>query len=238
MKGRLLAHSIFHRPLKSIAKLGSLGATCLCCLLSSGASHAYSTPVGLSLGVGTLGTGASVTYNIEDRFGVRIAANSYEFDKKIYNDGVSFDSNIELNGVSATLDWYPWLSYARLSVGLISNSSKVIATPYANNLTLQVNDTEIILNDAGLTEAEVTFAPISTYLGIGWGNAGKGEGLSLFADLGVVLQGTPDVSLSIENQIELGLTAEDLHAQERRYEKDLKRFRFYPVVTVGVSYNL
>lgn len=233
-----MIQSVFHKPYKSITKLESLVAACLCYLFTPGVSLGYSTPVGLSVSIGTLGTGASVTYNIENRFGVRIAANSYEFDKKVYSDGVSFDSNIELNGVSTTLDWYPWRSHARLSFGLISNSSRVIASPSANNLLLPVNDVEIVLSDAGLVETEVTFAPVSTYLGIGWGNAGRGEGLSLFADVGVILQGTPDVSLSIENQIELGLTVEDLRVQEKSYENDLKRFQFYPVLSVGVSYNL
>lgn len=213
-------------------------AACLYSLFAAESAYAYSTPVGLSLSVGTLGTGASVTYNIENRFGVRIGANSYEFDKKISTQGVSFDSTIELRGLSATLDWYPWSSGARLSAGLVSNSSRALATPNTKNLTLEVNDKEVALSDAGVTEVEVTFSPISPYLGVGWGNAGRGEGLSLFADLGAVLQGVPDVTLSIENQIELGLTVADIRSQERIYENDLKRFRFYPVITVGVSYNL
>lgn len=236
--GKSLNQNIFHKPSASTFRFVCLITACLYLLFASGITHAYSTPVGLSLSVGSLGTGASVTYNFESHFGVRIAANRYEFDKKISSQGVSFDSTIELNGLSAMLDWYPWASGARLSVGVVSNSSRVLATPYANNITMEVNDMEIALSDAGQTEVEVTFSPVSTYLGVGWGNAGRGEGLSLFTDLGIVLQGGPDVSLSIENQTELGLTAADLRAQERGYENDLKRLRFYPVMTVGISYNL
>ncbi len=231
-------HSTFHRLLTGVFGCSFLARACLCFLFASNVAQAYSTPVGLSLGLGTIGTGASVTYNIENRYGVRIGANSYEFDKKISNQGVSFDATIEISGLSAKFDWYPWASRARITAGLMSNTSNVVATPYANNLTMEVNGKEISLSDAGQTEVEVNFSPVSTYLGIGWGNAGRGEGLSLFTDLGVVLQGTPDVSLEIEKQSELGLTAADIQEQERRYERELKGLRFYPVVTVGVSYNL
>ena len=233
-----LIQHIFEKRLVSVFRRTILGIACFGFMFVANSAFAYSTPVGLSLGIGTLGAGASVTYNIENRLGVRIGVNRFEFDQKINTQGMSFDSSIEIRGLSAKLDWYPWSTNTRLTAGLISNSSRAVATPYANNLTMEVNNKEISLIDAGLTEVEVTFSPVSAYLGVGWGNAGRGEGLSLFADLGVVLQGTPDVSLDIENREQLGLTPADIAAQESRYQDDLKGFRLYPVLTVGFSYNL
>ena len=78
-------------------------------------------------------------------------------------------------------------------------------------------------------------------MGIGWGNAvAAGSRWRVAVDAGAFYQGKPKVSLTAEPLIP-GLLpsrfSQDLEAERREIEDDLDSYRFYPVLSLGVSYR-
>ena len=90
--------------------------------------------------------------------------------------------------------------------------------------------------DIGTLSGVVGFDDLVPYLGTGWGNAvEEGQGLTFSFDLGVVFQGSPDVTLSTTSTV-AGLDT-DLRTEEQQLEQDLDDFDVYPVVSLGMAWQ-
>src|SRR5437762_1642517 len=75
-------------------------------------------------------------------------------------------------------------------------------------------------------------------LGVGWGNV-AGTGVNFYADLGVMFSGTPKATLSANCA---GLTAgqcttlsSQLTTEQDRLQEELKRWKAYPVLNIGIT---
>jgi hypothetical protein len=88
--------------------------------------------------------------------------------------------------------------------------------------------------------AKLDFKTIAPYAGLGWGNGvGEDKKLGFTLDLGVAFQGSPEATLAATG----GVLATDanflanLEREERNLEDDIKSFKLFPVLTVGLSYR-
>ena len=97
------------------------------------------------------------------------------------------------------------------------------------------------------------FKKFAPYVGLGFGNAMVGSGLYGIFDIGVMFQGAPDVALAASGSATVtdsnGLSrpvldlssdpeVQDAVAQEQAsLQDDLKDFKFYPVVNIGIGYR-
>ena len=164
--------------------------------------------------------------------------NRFSADIDFAISGVDYESEVELDTLFGIVDWYPWGNRFRLSGGLVSNSNQIKGTAAASNGELEFNNVVFSLADAGKVTYDAEFQPLVGYIGLGWGNTSRGGGFSVFADLGLIYQGEPDIGLDVENQSAVGLQQADINAEVRKYEKEFDDYRFYPVLTVGVGLNL
>ena len=84
----------------------------------------------------------------------------------------------------------------------------------------------------------VDFKSTAPYFGVGWGNATNGRfGLAL--DLGVVLQGIPQVSLTATGLVSSDPNfVQELNREVQELENDISAFKYYPVISLGQSMNL
>jgi len=105
--------------------------------------------------------------------------------------------------------------------------------------TYDINGVSYSAAQVGNLRGNVDFNSIAPYLGIGWGNPfGSGGNWSFSCDLGVVFQGSPNVSLAADGQF-----ADDpafqanLEAERRDLEDELDSYKYYPVVSLGVTYR-
>ena len=192
-----------------------------------------------SVGVraGTLGLGVEVSYPISQRFGLRVNADSYKYSRTLNSDGIDYDAKATLKTASLLADWYPFANNFRISAGPMYNGNKLVATskPNANG--------QIIVNGVGYqasVEGDVDFKKYVPYAGIGYGRP-IGSGLSLTFDLGVVFQGSPTATLTGTcTDPTPGLCAtfqSNLAAQQQTANDNLKDFRYYPVVSLGLAYT-
>ena len=203
------------------------------------ALEAGATPVGISLGVGSLGPGASVSYSAHPKLNVRLGVNRFDQDFDLEVEEIDYQGEVQLKTVTAMLDWHPWASGFRFSAGLVRNANQITGSAKPANGSIEFNGQTIDLADAGRVDAEVDFNPTVPYLGLGWGNAAKGGGLSFFTDLGVMFQGRPNVDITVEHLAEAGLDQSDVDAEIENMKDEVESYGgLYPVVTIGIAYNL
>ena len=192
-----------------------------------------------SIGVraGTLGIGVELSYPLSQRIGVRLNADSYNYSKTFNQSDIDYDGKATLKTGSLLLDWYPFANNFRISAGPMYNGNKLVATSKQDaNGKITVNGTPYQAS----VEGDVNFKKYVPYAGIGYGRP-IGTGLSLTFDLGVVFQQSPQVTLSGTcTDPTPGLCAtfqSDLAAQQQTANDDLKNFRYYPVVALGLAYT-
>jgi hypothetical protein len=196
--------------------------------------------------IGTLGVGASVTKsltpNLNARVGVNAASISVGGYQKRRNE-VTYDANLDLLNVSTLVDYHPFQNSGfRVSGGLVFNDNKVEGRGrIRDNVEFEYNNNRYTTKDISSVKGKVSFPNnIAPYLGIGWGNAVKpGNRWGFSANLGVIFAGAPQVNLDadIVNESLREQINRDLRVEERELEDDIKGFKFYPVVSVGVSYQ-
>jgi hypothetical protein len=196
-----------------------------------------------SIGVraGTLGIGVELSYPISQRFGVRLNVDSYKYSKTFKQDDIEYDGEAKLKTGSLLFDWYPFANNFRISAGPMYNGNKLGLTGKPSGGTFTIDGVVYNASDVGTLNGQVDFKKYVPYAGIGYGRP-IGTGLSLTFDLGVVFQGTPTATLSAT----CGPTAtpticaqlqSDVASQQQTANDNLKDFRYYPVVTLGLAYT-
>ena len=80
---------------------------------------------------------------------------------------------------------------------------------------------------------ERSFAP---YLGVGYGNVWT-RGVNFYFDLGVMFQGTPEVSLSLSCAPSPSCTAAQgqVEAERQRVQDKVDKYKYYPVANIGLT---
>jgi hypothetical protein len=189
-----------------------------------------------SIGVraGTLGFGVELSYPLSQRLGLRLNADSYKYSKTFKQEDIEYDGKATLKTGSLLIDWYPFANNFRVSAGPMYNGNKVDLTSQPGNVV--VNGTTY----QATIEGQVNFKKYVPYAGIGYGRP-IGTGLSLTFDLGVIFQGTPTATLTGTCTSPVpgacNTFQSDLAAQQQTANDDLKNFRYYPVVSLGLAYT-
>jgi hypothetical protein len=92
--------------------------------------------------------------------------------------------------------------------------------------------------EVGTITGTVDFASSAPYFGVGWGNATSGR-LGIALDLGLVFQGTPQVSLLTTGILSSDPTfVQELNREVQELEDEIKEFKYSPVISLGLSLNL
>ena len=209
-----------------------------CAIVASSGAQAAGG-LGLTAKAGTLGLGIEATTSFTDTLNARLGYQAFTYNTDIDIESttsgtVKMDTDIDLSNVSLLLDWHAFDGTFRFSGGIMSNNSKAKASAPVDSYEIG----GITYPGIGLdTEVEFKNKP-APYLGIGWGNAvGKDKRWVFSADLGVLFQGSPDVSLTPTGPGAGLVDPGDVANEEARIEDDLKKFQYYPVASVGISYH-
>ncbi|MBT3293703.1 MAG: hypothetical protein HN919_00225 [Verrucomicrobia bacterium] len=214
--------------------------------LATASASAAMGDVGLSVKVGTLGLGADLTVGLGEKTNVRLSANGvkytyddYEFDEDeaIIDELVdTVEATIDFFTVGALLDWHPGGGTFRLSGGVYYNANE-------GRLSASADDTVSINNEAFKLQSldgVVNFNTLSPYVGLGWGNAAQEDTRWHFScDLGVLIQGSPDISIKAtasDQELQDNLNAA-IAEEIKEVDEDVDPFVLYPVVTLGLSYT-
>jgi len=202
---------------------------------------------GITAKLGTLGAGLDLTFKIHPKFNARLNANGANATYDEVDDGIAYKGDLKLSSIGALLDYHPFENGFRLSGGLYSNSNKIEGSSTdAQNADIG----DVNYNIVGTLNSKVGFEKSAPYLGLGWGNAVSGyKNFNFSIDAGVLFQGSPNTQLSgtgtatptaggatVDISNDAAFLAE-LEKEETNLNNDLKDFKYYPVISMGVSYN-
>lgn len=202
------------------------------------ASTAHAIGLGVTGKVGTLGIGVEVTKSLVPMVNVRGGLNfiNYAFDRT--EGGNQYDFNLKMKSFSILADLHPIVGRGlRFSGGIIFNSNHLDMVSVASG-SYSIGNRTYTGAEVGKLTGMVDFKSTAPYFGIGWGNATSGR-LGVSLDLGVVLQGSPQVSLVATGIVTSDPTfVQELNREIQELENDISGFKYYPVIALGLSLNL
>jgi hypothetical protein len=188
-------------------------------LATATSAHAF----GIGVRAGTTGVGGDVAWSIAPTLSARIGYSGLSWSRDVDTDRVRYDGKLKLSNLNTFLDFSP-LGPLRLTGGFIFNNNRY--------------DLRGDLAGGSVTGEVKSGRSAAPYLGIGYGNV-SGLGVNLYADFGVMFQGSPRATLNANCG---GLSASacaslqnEARAEEARLRDELKRFKYYPVLNVGLT---
>ncbi|MGJ9419565.1 hypothetical protein ACHAC9_17655 [Massilia sp. CMS3.1] len=206
------------------------------------ASTAQAREIATTVDLGTTGLGLHLSTPVAPNLNARVGLNfaSYSYDGN--TSDVEYDFKLKLATVDALLDYHPWGSAFRVSGGLVYNGNSIDANAKPNaNGTYTINGRTYSSAMVGDLSGKIDFRKTAPYLGIGWGNAVAAAGWGFGMDLGVAFQGSPKTSLASRGCTApapvCAQVANDVAAENAKLADEVKDFKLYPVIRVGVSYR-
>ena len=183
---------------------------------------------GVGVRIGTTGVGVDLGGDVAPTLGWRLGLSGMNVNTSIDTSEVRYDAKVKVLTGSLLLDWSP-IGPFRISGGFMPNNNKIdlngqpssgLSFPPGSSLT-------------GTVKPEYSFAP---YLGIGYGNVWT-KGVNFYVDLGVMFQGTPEVSLSANCAPSAACTAAQARVEEerQRVQDKVDKYKYYPVANIGLT---
>lgn len=214
---------------------------CLTCLVAYPAGPAQAASgVALTAKAGTLGLGLDLSARLGSRFNLRVGGNAFTYDTEDEASDVDYDLELDLSSINLLLDWHPTGGGFRVTAGALINSNRIAATAVLEpGTTVEIGDVDYPAEALGDLTGEVSFDDLAPYLGIGFGNPFSSSGrVRFFLELGVVFQGTGEVSLEASDPLGIPGLEQELAKEEQEFQDDIDQFDLYPVVAIGLSVRL
>ncbi len=188
---------------------------------------------------GTLGLGVEVTGGLTEQINVRGAFHpAPTIGRDFEEEEISYSVDLKLLSASAGIDWHPGGGGFHLSGALILNRNEIDGSA-TNAGSYDIGDRTYQQGEVGSLFITVDSKGVKPYAGLGFGNAvGKDKKLGVVFDLGVMFAGSPNVTLSASGPIASSSQfQQDLAQEEQNLEEELKPVKYYPVVSLGISYK-
>lgn len=186
---------------------------------------------------GTLGISPELGYRFGRHTGLRVNGGFFDYDRSEEIDDIDYDGTLKLNSVGVMADFYPFGGRFRISAGARSNSNRIdlMATP---TTAVEIGDQTYTPEQVGRLTGGVRFKDFTPAATLGWG--GKlGKGFTMGLELGVLLQGSPKLSLSASD----GLLSDnqdfldELEQERAQAEEDAEDFKLWPVIQLHFAWR-
>ncbi len=182
---------------------------------------------------GTEGAGIGLGYIINQSLGVRGEINGINISHSFTSGANTYNANASLKSFDAYLDYFPFDNSFRLTTGLVFSDSNITGNANGSNVT--INGTNYTVGAGQSVNADVKFASVAPYLGIGFGHSPRSTGLSVFGDIGV-FYANPTATLNVSPGLASTVGAANIAAEQSTLQGYANNLRFYPVAKLGVSY--
>ncbi len=221
---------------------------------SSAASSASTGRLGVAVKVSTLGVGFDAAAKLGSKVNLRAGVNlfSYSRDFDDSDNNITYVGKLTLRSVHAYIDLFPFGGGFHISPGLIVHNGNAVSltASIVPGQRITIDDTDYVSSSANPinVSGNIAFARTRPAVLLGWGNiVPRNRRFSVPFELGVVFQGAPIATLSFTgtacganglNCRDMGSDASiqsDMRAEEANLNKEIKVFRFYPVLSIGFA---
>lgn len=199
-------------------------------------SFAADAKVRLDGHLSTLGGGLELAIPLGEKFDARVGFNKFKISVTQNSSGIDYKGDMNLSSVGALADWRPWSGVTHLTAGVFFNSNKFEMSATTTPGTYNING--VNYNSAGgdRTSTSVEFNKVAPYLGFGWSGHPKKQGFSFSTDFGILFQGSPKATVTATGAWG-GANLSQLTADsQNQLNADLKGFKMYPVMSLGIGY--
>lgn len=196
------------------------------------ANHLSAQNYAVALKISTLGINCEGIRSFGSSFNARIGFSifNYQYNGVEGEEDYKYDADLRLLSFSALADWYPFKSSIHLTGGALINLNEGDLTLYPIK-TYKIGGTLYTPQLLGNVSAKVKLNRVAPYLGIGFGMPTSGNHFTFSMDVGVIYQGAPKVDLTAKGLLEPSAEQGPL------IEDNIKWFKFYPVISLGISYK-
>ena len=186
-------------------------------------------------GVGTTGMKAGYVHTLSRFFPARAEYNTLDFGHDFSTATVNYDAKIKFNAGGLFVDFHPFSGALRVSAGALIGNNTISGRGVAKNGgTYTINGVTYPAAGESLT-ATADFPSVQPYIGVGYGFAPNTMGLGFFADVGAAI-GKPKATLKASSNLANTVGAANIEAERQNLQKEVDKFRIYPVVSVGVGF--
>ncbi len=192
--------------------------------------------IGVAAHAGTMGFGADVAASLTTRLGLRAGINITPYTPKFTADDIDYEFNFPSPQFTALADLF-LVGGLRLSGGVRISTEDLSLSGQLSN-SVDIGGTTYTPAEVGTLTGAIVTKEVSPYFGIGFGNVARSR-IGFFADIGVALHGSPEVSLTAsEGSLASDPTFQaDLAREAQDFEDDIDWFTFYPVLSFGISFG-
>ena len=188
---------------------------------------------GIGVRAGTTGVGVDLGGDVAPTLGWRLGVSGMNVNTHVDTNDVRYDAKAKVLTGSLLLDWSP-LGPFRISGGFMPNQNKIDLTGQPSG----GGGSSVVPAGSSLTgdvKPERSFAP---YLGVGYGNVWT-RGVNFYFDLGIMFQGSPEVSLSLNcgsaTPAQCAAAQSQVEAERQRVQDKVDRYKYYPVANIGLT---
>ncbi len=214
------------RTLIATGLLGSLAAT----------TAAADDDLWFGAKAGTLGVGLEATWRPLPYFDVRGGANMLTFDSDGSEAGIDYDGEVDLRTLYATANLRCPLSPFRVTAGLFNNGNEISLRSEAAS-SYEIGGQTYTAAEVGTLNAGADFDSIAPYVGVGL-DFRLADTIGLNFDLGVLQQGSATVAMSADGPIaDNPAFMAELELERAELQDEVEDYEYYPVVSIGLSWN-
>ena len=192
----------------------------------------------MAVKAGTPGIGVEMTARLSDHANLRLGFNTLKVGYSGDESDTAYDMTLDLRSGAGLLDWHPTAGAFRLTGGVVYDKNSLGGIAEASD-GYTVGDTTYSPSEIGTLRIDVRVKEIAPYAGLGFGNAvGRGKRLSFAFDFGVIFQGSPNATLTATGPVSTTPQFQQEAAREvADINDEIRRFRYYPLLTIGLGFQ-
>lgn len=210
------------------------------------AANTARADVGMGLRVGTQGYGGDIDIALREKLNVRVGYNMFKVNQEIEDTDVVYDGELKLSNASALLDWHPFASGFRLTVGGVGPGLKADVRGRSTGGNFEIGNGTYTAAQIGSLNGSLEFGnSVAPYVGLGWGNAvGKNHRVTFLFDIGAAYVGKSKVNLSATcgASLTVGQCATvqtrlqtDLATEQQEMQDSVGDVQWWPVISLGLG---
>lgn len=208
--------------------------------------------LGVGFKIGLSGIGFDVaTPLVPGTLNLRGGATFFSYTPNITTDSININGTLKLQNSGVMVDYFPFHGSFRLSGGAtVYNNTGIngsLTVAGGNNFTL--GNTTYYSNPANPAVGTGNFTiggKAGGRLSFGWGNMIPKRGhFSFQEEMGIQFLSAPTVAIAFSNACTTPTytncgppAAADITAEQNKLQSDINFLRFYPIVSIGVSYKI
>jgi hypothetical protein len=190
----------------------------------------------LDVHLSTLGYGLGIAFPMTDSIAGRVGFNQFNKNIDKTSGQVNYTGDLKLSSFDVLADWHPFNGVSHLTAGLMYNNNKFALTAVPSGGNITINGHTYPSSVVGTMTAAVDFNKVAPYLGFGWSGQAKNTGFSFKSDFGILFQGKPKSTVICSNPTNDPTLAADCNVAQTTLSDDLKNYRYYPVISLGIGY--